>query len=476
MANEGGRSGADGGSGTDSGSRMDGAHEGRRFDDEGDAGLIERPDKYQIGVILGFLTLFLVLVSVALVLARPAPQSAVTIASGTKEGAYASFAAQYAEIMARDGIDVTVIHTKGTVDNLALLNDPESGVDVALVQGGVAKDPDATGLIGLGSVYFEPLWVFTRTPEPIGRLGDLAGKRLAVGPVGSGNRAIAIELLRSVDLPESAVILDDALGSAAVAALFEGTIDAAFFVATPYAPWLKDMMRSPEISLMSFERAEAFTRNFRYLSRLEVPQGAMDLAEDLPTSDVTLVSPAATLVAKPDFHPAISDLLLVAAEEVHGRGRLLEERGQFPSPAYVDFPLSGEAERFYERGPGFWRRFLPFWAANLIDRFIVFAIPLAALALPLFRLVVPTYRWQIRRKIYKLYKRLSNIERRITDEADAPALASVLADLETLQADAAGVNVPAAFSNELYHLRLHADFLGNLIRRRQESLEGASTA
>lgn len=431
-------------------------------------GTAETTDRDSVVIFGLFAALLGCLIILALVLARPAPPSSVTIAAGPKGGGYAGYAEAYARILARDGITLTVRYTNGSVENIGLVSGPSPAVDVALIQSGIGVAQETPELVSLGSLYYEPLWVFVRGAAPPDRLSSLRGLRIAVGPEGSGNRAIALELLQAVGALEGGTQLLEAGGAGAAEALQAGAVDAALIVAPPHVPYLLDLVADPAVQLMSFRRAEAYLSNFRYLSVVEVPEGALDLGRNLPGADITLVSPTATLAARDDLHPAISDLLLLAAREVHGPGKLLEAPGAFPSPRFVDFPLSADAERFFERGPGFWRRFLPFWAANLLDRFVVFAIPLAALGIPLMRLAMPTYRWQVRRRVFKLYRRLNEIEAdlRLAEKAGT-TLDPVLLEIEKLQQDAAEVTVPAAFANELYHLKMHADLLEKMVIRMQ---------
>jgi TRAP transporter TAXI family solute receptor len=327
---------------------------------------------------------------------NPAPPRHVRIASGAPQGAYAESARRYREILARDGITLEVFATSGSMENLQLLQAKTGGADVAFVQGGTGS-PDTPGLLSLGSVFFEPLWVFVRDAVPARYVGDLVGRRLALGVEGSGTRVLALQLLQASGVPEGPNLLAMG-GDEAIQALLKGTVDAAFFVTARPQPQLDPLLRAKRVRLMSFAQADAFAQRFRFLSKLILPEGRLDLAADVPPADVTLLAPAAALVAREELHPAIIDRLIQAATEVHGGGQLFSEPGQFPSPRFVDIPISPDAERYLRLGPTFLRRHLPFWAAAMVERFMVMLIPIVTLLLPLMRFAPPVYKWQVRRR------------------------------------------------------------------------------
>ena len=318
---------------------------------------------------------------------NPAPPRHVRMASGAPQGAYAESAKRYREILARDGITLEVVTTSGSLENLRLLQTATGGVDVTFVQGGTAS-PEVPGLVSLGSVFFEPLWLFVRQSVPARYLGELVGRRLALGVEGSGTQALARQLLSASGVPDSSELLAMS-GDEAVKALLTGSVDATFFVTARPQPQLEPLLRAKRVRLMSFVQADAFAQQFRFLSKVLLPEGRLDLSANIPAKDVTLLAPAAALVAREDLHPAIIDRLIHAATEVHGEGQLLTEPGQFPSPRFLDIPISPDAERYLKTGPTFLRRHLPFWAATMAERFTVLLIPIVTLLLPLMRFAPP---------------------------------------------------------------------------------------
>jgi TRAP transporter TAXI family solute receptor len=339
----------------------------------------------------------------------PAPPNRLVLAAGPPEGAYAAFAEKYRRYFLREGIQLEVRHTRGSLENLALL--ASGKVDVAFVQGGTEGAVKAP-LKSLGSLYFEPVWLFYRAERVSERLTDLEGGRLAAGSEGSGTLALAQVLLADNDLHPPQVQALHLGGRAAADALLAGKLEAALFVTGADSPLIAELMRAPGVRLMSFRRATAYTRLHPYLSAVLLPEGMIDMLANIPDRDVRLLAPAATLVTREAVHPALLDLLLQTAARVHRGGGWFETEGRFPSRDFTVFPLSPEADRFYRHGPPFLQRYLPFWAATLIDRLKVMLLPLVVILLPLAKIMPPIYSWRMRAKIYRWYKELEDGTRR----------------------------------------------------------------
>ncbi len=396
---------------------------------------------------------------------QPAPPRLVRLATGAPGGAYAAAGEMLAQRLATDGVTLELVATTGSVQNLARLQSSEDGVDAAIVQGGVGIElADGAQLQSLGGLFFEPIWVFSRQGVGLTDLRDLAGRRVAVGPEGSGVRALAEILLDENGVGAEAAERVPLGGGEAAAALTSGQVDAAIFVTSHETSYVQSLLYDEAVSLLSFTRAEAYARRHRYLSAITLPQGVVDLAEDVPADDVSLVAPAAALVVQEDLHPAIQALLMQAAFEIYRPGDVLSVPGQFPSRDLVSFPLSKEAGRYYDRGgPSFMRRYLPFWAANLFDRLWVLAIPAATLLYPLAKSAPPIYRWRIENKIYRWYKDLRRLEiegRRTTDPA---VKARVRGELRRMLGEVAEINVPLSYNDDVYRLRAHIRLADQII-------------
>jgi TRAP transporter TAXI family solute receptor len=411
------------------------------------------------------------------------PPRRIIIAAGPKNGAYYRFADAYARELQQDGLTVDVRETAGSVENLQLLNDEGAGVTVAMVQSGVAGVEDRDRYHALASLYREPLWVFHRRAVPLERISQLAGRRIGVGPPGSGTHAIAMQLLAANEVGESdgsvkgvrTVVVKESVTSAA-RALLQGELDAAFFVAAFDADYIQQLLKDDRVRLMSFGQHLAYHRRFRFLSEVTLPAGLVSLGHNLPACDVPLIAPTAMLVTRKNVHPALVPLFLTAATRIHSKGDALSGPGEFPSAAYTDFALSEDAEHFFKSGPPMLQRLLPFWVASLVDRLKVMLIPLVMLLMPLLRAAPPLVRWRTRRKIYLWYSALRQIDQKLTAGLSGPGLDIELERLRDLEHQVSCVEVPLSYADDLYHLRLHLRMVEETLRNRRYGMARAKAA
>jgi len=406
--------------------------------------------------------------ALALRFVQPAPPRSLVMSSGPDDGGYHAFARRYQAILAREGVSVELRTSAGSIDNVGRLTDPQTDIEVGFLQAGTAFAANAPDLVSLGSLYYEPLWVFYRG-APIEDLDGLRGKKIAMGLNYSGVRALALQLLSVNDavLPPTELLELD--GNQAAQALTDGSIGAALLVAPADSPAVARLIGTPGVRLLSFVRAEAYTRRFPYLTRLVLPRGAVDFARDIPARDVVLVAPTANLLARNDLHPALAYLLMRAASELHAEAGMFNARGEFPSDKNADFPLSTEAQRYYSAGPPFLQRYLPFWAANLVDRMWVMILPLLAVLVPLARIVPALYSWRVRSRIYRWYARLKEIELQLEAEQTEEALRSMDERLDGIEDAVNHIPTPLAFSANLYSFRQHIELVRTRLRRRMRA-------
>ena len=404
---------------------------------------------------------------------KPALPRHLVVATGRSDGAYYQFAEQYRARFAREGIDLEIRETSGSVENIALLKDPRSGVDLAFVQGGTGAAGPADSLRSLASLYFEPLWVFTPAARGPTDLRELHGRRLAVGPDGSGTRAVALTLLAAHGIDGKSARLSPLTGLDAVRALRHHEVDVVFLVAAPGSPTVTEMLGTPGVVLHSVARADAYVKRFPFLTKLVLPAGALNLAADVPPRDTVLLAPAATLVVRADFHPALVDLVLATAETIHGQRGLFEEPRQFPSPDHLEFRLMSEAERYHKSGRPFLARYLPFWAATLVDRVKVLVLPLLVLV-PLARLVPEAFRWRVRSKILSRYQDVVEVDQDLARQPSPTECDNLLARLDHIEGDVRALRVPLSYTDAYYDLQVHLE----LVRRRVQEMRqaGATSA
>lgn len=395
---------------------------------------------------------------------EPAPPKTIWITTAGQTGGYFATGKRYAEILKRSGITLEVLPSAGSVENIKRLTDPKLNVDVALLQGGTSTTKESPGIVSLGRVYLEPMWVFYRGDETIDRLAQLKGKRIIVGPEGSGTRPLALALLGRNGIEAATAELLPLAGAELIAALADGRADAAFLTSSVESPQIQSLLRTPGVKLMNFAQAEAYTRIFPYLTRIVLPKGAVDLAANLPATDVEMVAPMAALVARETLHPALVGLLVEAAKDVHGRGGMFNRIGEFPKALDPEFEMSDDAERVYKSGPPALQRYLPFWLATFLERIKVMILPLATVILPLFKLIPALYKWRVRRRMLYWYGELKALEYNVKSDPDNQKLGEHRDDMGRIEQAVAGIHVPLAFSEQYYSLRAAVDIVRNKLQ------------
>jgi len=405
-----------------------------------------------------------VLFAILLAILSPAPPRAIVMATGTPGSAYAAFGEQYRDILSRHGVTVNLLQTQGAVDNVTRLRDATSGVSVAFVQGGITDADKAPELESLGTLFYEPLWIFNRGKLPSSSAGLLKNRKISIGPEGGGTRKLALEMIAALGLDASSGSLLDLTAQEAGAALLRGDIDGMVVVAPWDAAVVRKLLASPNITAITFPRADAHIALRPYLNKLVVPQGVADMAANLPPHDLVLVAAKGSLVVRKDLHPALQYLLLEAASQIHSRPGIFSKSGQFPAAEPIDLPLSEDAQRFYHNGPPFLQRYLPFWLAVFVARLLVLLIPILGVAYPLFRLLQALYAWGMRRRIFALYGELKFLEVALERRAAGSPVDDLRARLEKIEDRANHMRVPIGFAYMLYTLRAHI----GLVRARLE--------
>lgn len=433
-----------------------------------------------------FIVLALVLLVAAYVVLDPMPPRRVVLATGAAQGAYAEFGKRYQALLAAQGVEVELRETQGAAENLQLLRDEASGVDLAFVQGGADdhaasadEDEAGGGLVSLGSLFYEPVWLFYREDAArrllrrptLSTLAELPGWRVNIGAPGSGVPNLMRKLVDANRIDPATLTLLQEPTTPAVVSLLEGRSDAIVFASAPESLMVQMLLQTPGVKLFDFAQADAYSRRFGFMSPVVLPRGVVDLARDLPPTDVRLVAPTATLVARESLHPALVQLFVQAARQVHGEAGWFQRKGEFPSTVNTERPLAKEAERFYRNGPPFLQRYMPFWIANLVDRMWIVLLSIIAILIPLSRVVPPLYQFRIRSRVFRWYGQLRHVEeaigRRPADE--------LLGELEAIEHRVERITVPLSYADELYALRGHINLVRERIRsaavaRREEAV------
>jgi hypothetical protein len=428
-----------------------------------------------------FLLIALALLLLAYWALDPTPPKKVILATGPDQGAYAEFGQRYRAHLKRHGIEVELRPTRGSSENLKLLQDPAAGVDFAFVQGGAGRlrrsaEDSPLGLLSLGSLFYEPVWLFYREDSaktklggaPLESLAQLKGWRVNIGAPGAGVTNLMLQLFDANGLAPEELAVQRLGDTQAVMSLLAGDSDALVYTSAPESPLVQMLLLTPGIGLMNFAQAEAYSRRLPVVSPVMLPRGIVKLGEDVPSRDVRLLAPTAMLVAREDAHPALQQLFVQAARAIHGDAGWFQRRGEFPSLQGSELPLATEAERFFRSGPPFLQRYLPFWLANVIDRMWVVLAGVIVVLIPLSRVLPPLYELRVRSRVFRWYARLRQIEEGL---GDGPQGAQPLMnDLDELDVKVKQLQVPLSHADELYALRSHID----LVRKKLRAL-GAQT-
>jgi TRAP transporter TAXI family solute receptor len=419
---------------------------------------------------LPFISILILSVAIAAVIAAvlyPAVPRVLVMATGPVGSANSEFGRRYQEILARKGVRLTLMNTAGAITNLSLLGNRQSGADIAFVENGLVPPEPHRDLVSLGTVAFEPVWIFGRDKRLAfsDQLNELRGKRISIGPVGGGTQDLARQLLARNGINDSNSELLSLSPEAAAAQLAQGSIDVAIILTSVDAPAVQQLLGSPDITLISLKRADAYIAIYPFLSKLILPAGAIDLANNRPPADVELLATKTSLVVRRDLQPAIQYLLLAAATEIHSPPELFHKAGEFPAAEAIDWPLSEDARQFYKSGMPFLQHYLPLWLAVLAERAAILLIPLAAVVYPLLRALPALYGWGVRQRIYRLYGELKVLELKLADENNKQRSEALLAELSQLEGRVARLRVPVSFAEMVYDLRRNTDLVRTRLGR-----------
>jgi len=399
---------------------------------------------------------------------RPMPPRTLTMVTGPEGSAYHEFGKRYRESLAREGIALQLQPTAGAVENLALLKGQVSHAEVGFLQSGITNGKESPDLKSLGTVFYEPLWFFTRDKYQGKRLQSLRGKKISIGPEGSGSRALALKLLARNGVNQGFAELLSLTPQEAGERLIRGEIDAAIMLTSWDAPVVQRLLHTNSIEPANFPRTDAYLALYPYLNKVVLPEGVIDLARNRPASDVWLIAPKASLVVRGDLHPALQFLLLKAAEEIHSGPGMFQKPGQFPAAEAIDLPLSDQARQFYRSGSPFLQQHLPFWLAVLIDRLLVLLLPLVGVLYPLQRILQAAYAWQVQRKIFLLYGELKFLEHDLEFRAEGQSMEELSSRLDRIEEQAHRLRTQGIYANMRYTLWMHI----TLVRERMVKAMG----
>lgn len=419
------------------------------------------------GLFKGLAAVFCIvsIILLALIYFIPAPPSKVVMATAFKGASFEYYGRQYRDIFARSNVKLELRETAGGVENVALLQNPKSDVQIAFVTGGVSDGKHAPGILSLGTVYNQPYWIFYSSTESLDRLSQLKGKRIAVGPEGSGTRLSAEKILGKGGVNSETATLLPFAGLAAVKALSDKKVDAVWIIGSPDATAVKSFLGNPDVRVLGFPMAEAFTRIFPELVRLVLPKGAVDIDRTIPADDVPLIGTTSKVLVRSDLHPEIVELLLQTMTETHSGPEIFQRSGEFPNATDAEYPVAATAIDYYKNGPSYLRRHLPLWLSVYVQRAIAVLVAGIAVGLPLFHYLPLLYKWNMRRRLLYWYSQLKALEASFDASPGDRLLVAKQTEVERIEDAVSHIRFPLTFSDQVYNLRSHID----IVRRKLAS-------
>ena len=396
---------------------------------------------------------------------QPMQPRTLTMTTGMEGGSFAIFGERYRDILARDGIHLKLLPSTGAVDNLRRLKDASQSVDAGFVQDGMGKTEEPSNLESLGSIFYTPLWVFYRGDETLDDLSQLRGKRVSIGPEGSGVRKISLDLLKAANVSVPPTVLHEYPNPEAGRVLMEGKVDAVLTFGYTDSSLVRELITAPGVKLMSMSQAEAYTRLFPHLSHVVLPKGLLGLSKRFPSSDIHLLAPTTNLLVRKDLHPALAYLFLKAAVEIHGGAGWVHRAGEFPSMKTQDFPVSEQAQRFYRTGGSWLHGHLPFWAATFVDRMLLVLISIGIVLVPLIGILPWLYTWRNRSKYYRWYRELRELEEELKEHERPENVEGYHARLDRIEEAVCRIRVSVAFYDEVFILKEHIQMVRQKLLR-----------
>ncbi|MGC2166340.1 MAG: TAXI family TRAP transporter solute-binding subunit [Gallionella sp.] len=409
--------------------------------------------------IFPYLVAVLIAAVVAYWLIDPAPPKKIIVSISKQDGNYRAFASLYGVLLQQEGIELEIRESDGTLQSLGELRKADAGVDMAFLPGGIATLESTSGLVSLGSLYYEPIWIFYKGRHEVRRMSSLKGMRIALGKPGSGTYILSRKLLGVAGVTDKNSRLLGIGDEDAVASLRDGLVDAVILSGVPTAPLIEQVAKIPGVVLAGLEESEAYARQFAFLHHLVLPESALSLEDNIPPKPIAMLAPTVSLVARESMNQALVYLVLKVIARVHGEAGMLQQAHEFPSENGTELEMSSQAAHFYQSGPPFLDRYLPFWAATFVNRVLIILLPLLALAIPLSRVAPAIYTWLIKSRIYKLYGELRFLELQVRRSQQPRDSAQLRRELDAIENKVNNLRLPVAYTSHLYELRSHIDFV-----------------
>ncbi len=395
---------------------------------------------------------------------QPEPVKELTIATGREGGVYYSYAQRYKEMLEAEGVKVHLLSTAGSVETRKLLLSHKA--DIGFMQGGTAEEEDAKKLSAIAAIYPEPLWIFTSQKSKINSLRDLRDKYVAIGERGSGTFALSRQILAAAGIDSNNTAILDMNDSQACAMLKEGKIDALFRVISATSDKIRNCFEKSALRPLPIRRIDAYLLHFPYLGKVTLPEGAIDLAKNIPGKDLHMLAAPAMVVTTNRLDKVLVRLMAKVVKSAQNPPALLKNDGtDYPNITTTQLPVHPSSERYFKEGDTWLEKIFPFWIAANIYRLKILLIPILTLLIPMLKSFLPLYRWRIRSRIYRWYRQLNETDRQI-GQLSPEEIPAQIAKLEQLQKEIKEhTDVPLSYMGEYYLLRTHVAFVLEKLRK-----------
>ena len=424
---------------------------------------------------IGVAAVAMIAISVTtLIYLYPAPPNSVTIATAFRGASFEYYGKRYKERLERLGLKVEIRETAGAVENVALLQNPKSGVDIGFVTGGVSDASRAPDLFSLGTIFIQPFWIFYIADEHYTSFEQLKGKRIAVGPPGSGTQFSAESVLGKAGINSSTATMTPFAGNDAAAALDAGTVDVVWIIGAPRVSAVQALLRNPKVKLLSMPMAEAFTRTMPELVKITLPQGAIDIEKTIPPHEVTLLATTTKVVVRNDFHPELVYPLLQTMIAEHSGSDIFQKTGEYPMAMDTEYPLAAAAADFYKYGPSLLHRHLPLWLTTHAQRLIALFIAAIAIGVPFFSYVPRVYRWVLKHSTRSVYGEIGRIEKALSADLSVEQLRRFQKELEALDHEASRLRFPRRHLDLMFSVKVHINLVRSRLASRIDNLNRLS--
>ena len=281
----------------------------------------------------------------------------ITLATGSEKGVYYPLGQGIAEVAKKSDIKINVLSSQGSVENLYWLS--KGNVQLCIAQSDTVYNAynglgqfteKITNIRAIASLYTEAVHMLIRNPLSIRKIEDFKGKRISIGPEGSGTESNTIAILEAAGITLNEIQILHLSPEDSIKAVTEGKVDIVFLTSGYPSEAVKLMMQN--------KGAYFFEPNPEILQRLAdiypffvitaIPSGTYPNQDE----DITTVGVAALLMGREDLdshlvyaltNSIFSNKTVIA--NYHKKGRDIKLKSALKG---IAIPLSDGSNQFYE--------------------------------------------------------------------------------------------------------------------------------